>query len=220
MEYGYSRVSSKDQNLERQLQALREVGIEERYIYTDKVTGKTFNRPSYNLLVGTDTTAPLLREGDLLTILSIDRLGRDYEEIRNQWEYITKVLKADIRVLDMPLLDTRTENKDLDKTFISDLVLQILSYVAEKERISIKTRQRQGIDVMPEGEELTEDGRKKKVSSKTGRYTGRPKAQYPSNWEEVYTDWKQGNRTATQSMNDLGLTRNTFYNLVKRYESK
>lgn len=150
MEYAYCRVSTKEQNLARQLEAMKAAGIDERYIYTDKVSGKTFNRPSYNLLVGTDSTAPLLREGDLLTIYSIDRLGRDYTEIKRQWEYITKELKADIRVLDMPLLDTRSaEGKNIDSTFISDLVLQILSYVAEKERINIHARQEAGIKAMP-----------------------------------------------------------------------
>lgn len=213
MEYGYCRVSTKEQNLARQLEAMKQHNIEDRCIYTDKMTGKTFDRPSYNLLVGTSETAPLLREGDLLTIYSIDRLGRDYEEIRKQWEYITKTLKADIRVLDMPLLDTRTEGKDIDKTFISDLVLQILSYVAEKERINIHNRQRAGIDCMPI------DAATGKKMGKKGKVTGRPTATYPDNWNEVYTEWKSGTITATKAMELMSLKRNTFYNLVKRYEA-
>ena len=214
MEYGYCRVSTKEQNLARQTKAMKECGIDERYIYTDKISGKIFDRPSYNLLVGTEQTAPLLREGDLLTIYSIDRLGRDYSEIKNQWEYITKTIKADIRVLDMPLLDTRAENgKNIDKTFISDLVLQILSYVAEKERINIHNRQRAGIDAMPIDEESG------KRIGKKGNPIGRPTAEYPTNWNEVYSDWKSGKITATKSMEILGLKRNTFYNLVKKYET-
>lgn len=213
MEYGYCRVSTKEQNLARQTEAMKAQGIDERYIYTDKITGKTFNRPSYNLLVGTNTTAPLLRKGDLLTIYSIDRLGRDYTEIKRQWEYITKELQADIRVLDMPLLDTRNAaGRNIDSTFISDLVLQILSYVAEKERLNIHARQEAGIRAM----QTDETGRK---IGKKGRPTGRPAAEFPENWKEVYQTWKAGQITATQAMKDMGLTRNTFYNLVKRYEA-
>lgn len=222
MEYGYGRVSSREQNLIRQILALKEAGIDERYIFTDKQSGKNFNRPNYNLLVGTETTAPLLRAGDLLTIYSIDRLGRNYTEIMQQWQYITQKLKVDIRVLDMPLLDTRTgdDGKSLDKRFVADLVLQILSYVAEKERININVRQRQGIDCMEESDELLNlDGTKKKISSKTGRPTGRPQAEFPENWSEAYSKWKNGELTATKSMELLGVTRNTFYNLVKRYEA-
>lgn len=215
MEYGYARVSTKEQNLARQLEALKACGIDDRFIYTDKITGKTFNRPSYNSLVGTEQTAPLLREGDLLTIYSIDRLGRDYEEIRRQWEYITKELKADIRVLDMPLLDTRcADGKNIDKTFVSDLVLQILSYVAEKERINIRNRQRAGIDCM-----AVDETTGKRIGKK-GRPTGRPSAQYPDQWSVVYEKWINKEITATQAMNDLGLKRNTFYNLAKRYQEQ
>lgn len=213
MQYGYARVSSKEQNLARQVEALRGYGLDDRYIFTDKISGKSFDRPSYNLLVGTDNNAPLLREGDLLVIYSIDRLGRNYLEIKNQWEYITKKIKADIKVLDMPLLDTRSsKDNDIDKTFISDLVLQILSYVAEKERISIHTRQRAGIDCM-EIDPITS-----KRIGKKGRPTGRPAAVYPDNWEEIYKKWKNNEITATSAMKELGLKRNTFYNLSKRYE--
>ena len=143
MIYGYARVSSKEQNLERQIKELKGAGVEERNILMDKQSGKDFNRKSYNLLVGTDTTAPLLREGDVLTVYSIDRLGRNYTEIMKQWQYITQEIKADIRVLDMPLLDTRNNGDSLDSRFVADLVLQILSYVAQKERENIKVRQSQ-----------------------------------------------------------------------------
>lgn len=203
--YGYARVSAKDQNLERQLQAFYEAGVEKGKIEYDMQSGKDFNREHYKYLV-----EKLLREGDTLVILSIDRLGRNYTEIREQWELITKKIGANIKVLDMPLLDT-THTENLDNRFIADLVLQILSYVAEKERVNTRKRQRQGIDVMP-----VVDG--KKVSLKTGRPTGRPSAEYPPEWKTVYGDWKAGKITAVIAMQKLNLTKSTFYNLVKRYE--
>ena len=132
--WGYCRVSSVDQNLDRQKAAMLAEGIDEKHILCDKASGKDFERRTWNLLVGTDTSAPLLRKGDLLVVLSLDRLGRNYTEIRKQWAYITTEIGADIKVLDMPLLDTSTATENLDKRFIADLVLQILSYTAEKER--------------------------------------------------------------------------------------
>lgn len=211
MIYGYARVSTTEQNLDRQLAQLKEWVTDERYIITDKASGKDFNRKGYNSLVGTESTAPILHEGDLLVIISLDRLGRNYTEIREQWQHITQTLKADIKVLDMPLLDTSRASDTLDKRFIADLVLQILSYTAEKERESNKKRQRQGIDVMP-----IVDG--KRVSAKTGKPTGRPKAEYPDNWEQVYNDWKNGQITANKAMELLQLKRTTFYKLVKVFE--
>ena len=136
--YGYARVSSTDQNEERQLLALRARNVPERNIFVDKQSGKDFLRPQYKRL------ARRLREGDLLYVLSIDRLGRNYEEIQQQWRYLTKEIGIDIVVIDMPLLDTR-QGKDLMGTFIADLVLQILSFVAQSERESIKKRQAEGI---------------------------------------------------------------------------
>lgn len=211
--YGYARVSSTDQNLERQIQELKDFGVSERNILCDKASGKDFNRKEYNLLVGTDSTAHLLREGDLLVIASLDRLGRNYIEIREQWNYILNTIGADIKVLDMPLLDTREVEGSLDKRFVADLVLQILSYVAEKERENIKKRQQQGIAVMP-----VIDG--KKVSLKTGRATGRPPAAYPDSWEQYYQLWKDGDITAKKCIEELGLKRATFYKLVNRYEGE
>lgn len=125
--WGYCRVSSVDQNLDRQKAAMLAEGIDEKHILCDKASGKDFERRTWNLLVGTDTSAPLLRKGDLLVVLSLDRLGRNYTEIRKQWAYITTEIGADIKVLDMPLLDTSTATENLDKRFIADLVLQILS---------------------------------------------------------------------------------------------
>lgn len=210
--YGYARVSTTDQNLSRQLQQLRQYIKDDRYIISDEASGKDFNRKGYNSLVGTDTVAPRLNEGDLLVICSIDRLGRNYAEIRNEWERITKGIKADIKVLDMPLLDTSANTDTLDKRFIADLVLQILSYTAEKERENTRKRQREGIDVMP-----VIGG--KRVSKKTGRPTGRPAAQFPPEWEEYYKLWKSGGITATKAMEEMHMNRATYYKLVKRYEA-
>ena len=137
--YGYVRVSSKDQNEGRQIIAMEEVNVPEENIYVDKQSGKDFNRPKYKALVRK------LREDDLLYIKSIDRLGRNYDEILDQWRVLTKVKKVDIAVIDMPLLDTR-KGKDLMGTFIADLVLQLLSFISESERKNIKERQREGIE--------------------------------------------------------------------------
>lgn len=212
MIYGYARVSTAEQNLDRQLEQLRQYITDERYIITDKASGKNFDRRGYNSLVGTDDTAPLLHEGDLLLITSLDRLGRNYIEIKEQWEHITRTLKADIKVLEIPLLDTTATDGNLDKRFIADLVLQILSYTAQKERENIRKRQRQGIDVMQ-----VVNG--KRISAKTGRATGRPNAIYPDNWELIYKQWKNKDITANKAMEILNLKRTTFYKLVKHYEN-
>lgn len=204
MVYAYIRVSSETQNLERQMQSMLEAGVEERNILSDKKSGKDFERKSYNLLVGTDTTAPLLREGDLLIVSSIDRLGRNYTEILDQWRKITKEIKCDIKVLDMPLLDTRSGSESLDGKFVADLVLQILCYVAEKERLNIKERQRQGIE----------------VAKAQGKHLGRPKMQMPDNFEIYYEEWKKGNRTAVETYKTvLKVPKSSFYKMVKMYES-
>lgn len=209
--WGYARVSTTEQNLARQLEQLKEFGIPDRNIRCDKVSGKTFNRREYNALVGTTETAPLLRKGDLLVIVSLDRLGRNYTEIREQWNYIINDIGADIVVLDMPLLDTRQSDDNLDKKFIADLVLQILSYVAQKELENTRRRQKQGMDVMP-----VING--KKTSLKTGKPVGRPNAHFPENWKEYYEKWRCGEVTAVKCMDRLNLKRSTFYKLVKIYE--
>jgi DNA invertase Pin-like site-specific DNA recombinase len=202
MKYGYCRVSSNSQSLERQTQMMKEFITDERYIICDKESGKDFNRKGYNLLIGTDTTVPLLHEGDLLIIVSLDRLGRNYTEIRQQWQYITQTLKADIKVLDMPLLDTSNTDGNLDRRFIADLVLQILSYTAEKERHNIRSRQKQGIE----------------IAKAKGIKFGRPQAEFPAEWDKVYNCWRNSEITAVKAMELLGLSKSTFYKLVKRYE--
>ena len=201
--YGYIRVSTDDQSFDRQLPLFREYITDERFIITDKASGRNFDRKGYNMLVGTDKTAPLLREGDMLIIASLDRLGRDYTEICKQWTYITQTLKADIKVLDMPLLDT-SRTKDLDGRFIADLVLKILSYVAEKERENIRRRQRQGIY----------------AAKANGKHLGRPQAKYPAEWDNVYAQWKKQEITADAAMKKMNLKRTTFYKLVKLYEQQ
>lgn len=212
--WAYARVSSKDQNLDRQIEAFKEAGVDTRHIITEKQSGKDFaSRREYCGLVGTEEAAGKLDKGDCLVIYSIDRLGRNYAEIRKQWEYITKEVGADIVVLDMPLLDTRKCGKDLDKTFIADLVLQILSYVADRERQNIKARQKGGYDAM----QRDEQGRH--ISKRTGRPVGRQETPYPDNWKEVYNVWKAGEITAVEAMKRTGLTKTTFYKLAKGYEA-
>ena len=161
-------------------------------------------------MVGTETTAPLLRSGDLLVIVSLDRLGRNYTEIKEQWNYIINVIGADIVVLDMPLLDTRQSDDNLDKRFIADLVLQILSYVAQKELENTRRRQKQGINAMP-----VING--KKTSTKTGRPTGRPSVEFPQDWKEYYEKWRLGEITAIKCMEILNLKRSTFYKIWLRF---
>ena len=190
--YGLARVSSKDQNLERQIKALIENGCDERFIFVEKQSGKDFNREQYLVLKNA------LRENDLLVIKSIDRLGRNYNMIINEWIDITLNIKADIKVIDMPLLDT-TKHKDLLGNFISDLILQVLSYVAEQERTFIKQRQREGIN----------------IAKSKGIKFGRKRIEYPSNWNEVIYKWKKNEITARKSMELLGLKQTTFYKLVR-----
>ena len=191
--YGYARVSASDQNEARQVEALLAANVDERYIFIDKASGKDFNRAEYRVLIHA------LREGDTLIIKSIDRLGRNYNEITEQWRVITKEIKAYIKVLALPLLDTTVGDKDLTGTFIADIVLQILSYVAETERLNIKQRQAEGI----------------KIARERGRHLGRPSAQFPPKFDEFYASWKRGEITATKAMALLGLKRTTFYKLVK-----
>ena len=166
--YGYVRVSSTDQNEERQLIALREKGVDNKYIYMDKQSGKDFDRPQYKKLLRK------MKQGDLLYILSIDRLGRNYEEIQSQWRVLTKEKGIDICVIDMPLLDTR-QGKDLMGTFIADLVLQILSFVAQSERENIRKRQEQGIA----------------AAKAKGVKFGRPEKEVPDNFARLVSDWEK-----------------------------
>lgn len=200
--FGYGRVSGKDQNEARQLEAFKKEGILERDIYIDKKSGKDFDRTNYKLLKN------LLREDDLLVIPSIDRLGRNYQMIVDEWRDITKNIKADILVLDMPILDTR-QKKDLIGTLINDIILALLSYVAQVEREKIRSRQREGIDVCFSTKK-----------TKTGRWFGRPRVPKPENFEKWLSKWLNKEITAREFMKETNLKPNTFYNFVKDYINK
>ena len=193
--YGYVRVSSTDQNEDRQMMALKKVNVPEKNIYMDKLSGKDFNRPQYKKMVRK------LKLGDLLYILSIDRLGRNYEEIQNQWRILTKEIGVDICVLDMPLLDTRN-GKDLMGTFIADLVLQILSFVAQSERENIKKRQQEGIA----------------AAKAKGVKFGRPPKPLPPNFYSVYQQWRKGDLTVSSASEACNMSRTTFHRRAKQYE--
>ena len=195
--FGYARVSSTDQNLDRQIEALTPYITDKRYLYCDKASGKDFDRRAWRALVGTETTLPALQSGDLVVVVSLDRIGRNYTEIQQEWKHITQTLCANIKVLDMPLLDTSADNNNLDRRFMADLVLQILSYVAERERINIKARQAQGI----------------KIALEKGIHFGRVATQKPENWEAVISEVEAGRLTATAAMKQLNLKRTTFYKL-------
>ncbi len=191
--FSYLRTSSKEQNIDRQLEAIKPFNIDERDIFIDKQSGKDFNREQYMLL------KKALRQDDLLVIKSIDRLGRNYTQILQEWSDITKNIKANIVVIDMPLLDTRNKDNGLLGTFISDIVLQILSYVAEQERSFFKQRQSEGIA----------------TAKLKGTKFGRPKIEKPENFDEVVKKWKNKEITAVQAQKELNLKPNTFYTMVK-----
>ncbi|MFU0825409.1 recombinase family protein [Clostridium sp.] len=193
--FAYIRVSSSDQNIDRHFKEMVDIGINERDIYIDKQSGKDFDRPQYKAL------KTVLRTGDIVYIKSIDRFGRNSREIKREWEDITQEIGADIKVLDMPLLDT-TQYKDLIGNFVSNLVLEVLSFVAEQERANIKQRQQEGI----------------KIAKAKGKHLGRPKAELPEQWEQVYKEWKSKNITAIKAMEKLNLSKSTFYKLAKQYE--
>lgn len=192
--YGYVRVSSTDQNEERQMIALREAGVHEKNIFMDKQSGKDFDRPNYKNL------EKKLKAGDLLYILSIDRLGRNYEEIQKQWRILTKEIGIDICVLDMPLLDTRN-GKDLMGTFIADLVLQILSFVAQSERENIKKRQIEGIA----------------AAKARGVKFGRPEKKVPDDFGRIVHAWEQKRLPFEEVLNQCNMSEATFYRRLREH---
>lgn len=194
--FGYCRVSSTDQKEDRQLEAMLELGINERDIFVDKCSGKNFDRPQYQAL------KVQLREGNVLVIKSIDRLGRNYKQICEEWREITREIKANIKVLDMPVLDT-TRTEGLIGEVISDIVLQLLSYVAEQERAFIKQRQAEGI----------------KLAKEKGKHLGKPPIEYHENWDNVYKVWESGAITAREAMKQLNLKPTSFYKLAKKYKN-
>lgn len=192
--YGYMRVSTVDQNIDRQKMELLKWGIIEPNIYCDKLSGKDFNRPEYLKL------KKRLKEGDVLVVKSIDRLGRSYRDIQEEWRVIVKVKKADIVILDMPILDTRT-NKDLIGTLISDIVLQLLSYVAQAERENIKQRQAEGIA----------------IAKAKGKHLGRFAAPVPEEFYPVYEKWRNKEYTLQTASNALGVTISQFRTMIKKH---
>ncbi len=194
--YGYIRVSSKDQNEDRQLIILNEVGVERKNIYLNKKSGKDFDRPQYKKLLRK------LKKDDLLYIKSIDRLGRNYEEILQQWRVLTKEKGIDIVVLDMHLLDTR-RGKDLMGTFLSDIVLQVLSFVAENERTNIKQRQAEGIA----------------AAKAKGVKFGRPPLPLPDNFYEVHKAWRSKKLTLKEAANACNMPVGTFYGKARKFEN-
>lgn len=193
--YGYMRVSSRDQNEERQRITLRQAGVEPANLYCDKQSGKDFNRPQYRKLLRR------LRKDDLLCITSIDRLGRNYQEILAQWRYLTKGKGCDIVVLDMPLLDTR-RGRDLMGAFLADIVLQVLSFVAENERTNIRQRQAEGIA----------------AAKARGVQFGRDPRPLPENFWTTYEAWKAKRMTIQEAAKACGLPRSTFYDKVQKHE--
>ena len=195
--YGYVRVSTKEQNEDRQVQAMLDIGIPKERIFIDKQSGKDFERAEYQTLKRMLKDSP----NSLLVIHSIDRLGRNYKEITKEWQEIITECKADIKVLDMELLDT-TQYKDLLGTFISDLILQVLSFVAEQERKNIRKRQAEGIA----------------VAKAQGKELGRPKAEITEQFIQEWKKWKNGEQTANQTMINTNTKRTTFYKLSKQLE--
>lgn len=191
MKIGYARVSTVDQNEARQMEALREEGVDK--IYMDKKSGKDFNRPEYQKMIAS------LQKGDVLVVHSIDRLGRNYDEIITEWRKITKEIEADIIVQDMPLLNT-SQNKDLTGTFIADIVLQLLSYVAQRERENIRQRQKEGIA----------------IAKAQGKYKGRAKKEIDKKlFENTKTRWQSGEITKVQFAEIMGISRGTLYKLLE-----
>lgn len=190
--YGYARVSTREQKEDRQILALEAFPVERKKIYLDKLSGKDFNRPQYQKLLRK------LHQGDLLVIKSIDRLGRNYDEVLEQWRYLTKEKKVDVAVLDMPLLDTR-QGRDLTGMLIADIVLQLLSYVAQTERENIRQRQAEGIA----------------AAKLRGVRFGRPEKLPPSNYPEVRERWRRGELSGRQAAALLNVTHHTFFRWVR-----
>lgn len=194
--YGYVRVSTKEQNEDRQIIAMEDVKIPKENIYMDKLSGKDFNRPMYKKLMRK------LKEDDVLYIKSIDRLGRNYEEILEQWRVLTKEKNVDVVVMDMPILDTR-KGKDLLGTLIADLVLTLLSYVSENERTNIKSRQKEGIE----------------AAKQRGVQFGRPPLPIPDNFDQICDEWRKKNISAEEAAKQCDLTKATFYNKARKQKN-
>lgn len=195
MKYGYVRVSTKEQNIDRQIDEMYKNGLADKQIFIDKQSGKDFERDEYQKL------KKKLKSGDLLIIKSIDRIGRNYDMIIEEWRTLVNDMNVDIQVLDMPLLDTRTEGKNLVGKFISDIVLQILSFVAENERENIKKRQAEGI----------------RIAKEKGKHLGRPKIKIPKNFKTIADKYKKKKITLADALSSLKMNRSTFYKNLSSY---
>ncbi|MBQ8292367.1 MAG: recombinase family protein [Bacilli bacterium] len=198
MKYAYVRVSSITQNIDRQTEEMYKLGLTKKQIYIDKLSGKDFERPRYKVL------KKRLKKGDLLIIKSIDRLGRNYDMIIEEWIDITKNIECDILVLDMPLLDTRIDGKNLVGKFISDIVLQILSFVAQNERENIKQRQAEGI----------------RIAKEKGIKFGRPKYNLPANFDNIMFKYDNKEISYHEAIKELNMARGTFYKYAKIWKEK
>ena len=194
--FGYARVSSKDQNPERQIQILKAEGIDERDIYVEKKSGREFSREVYRMVVD-----QLMREGDMLVVTELKRFGRNYNEIYHEWYHITKEKNCDIKVTSMPILDT-SQSKELLGQLITDIVLSIFAYVADEDWTERHELQRQGIE----------------VAKDDGKHLGRPQVEFPENWMASYDSWKNGRITARAAMKEMNLKQDSFYRLVNKYE--
>ena len=193
MKYGYVRVSTTTQNIDRQMEEMHKFGLTDEFIYIDKQSGKDFDRPNYQIMKSK------LKKDDLLIIKSIDRLGRNYEMIIKEWSDITKIIEADICVIDFPLLDTRSENTNLVGKFISDIVLQVLSFVAQNERENIRQRQAEGI----------------RIAKEKGVHMGRPKYKLPNNFTEIVVRYHNKELTHIEAAEILNMTKGTFLKYSK-----
>ncbi len=198
MIYAYIRISTKQQKIDRQYEEIKKLGLSDKAIYIDKESGKDFNRTNYQKLI------KKLQPDDLLIIKSIDRLGRNYQMILEEWRRITKVIGADIQVLDMPLLDTRIEGANLVGKFIADIVLQVLSFVAENERVNIKERQMEGI----------------RIAMEKGVKFGRPRKRLPVNTHEILDQYVGHEITWKDASYKMGVSRGTFYRLLRRHKER
>ena len=198
MIYAYIRVSTKQQKIDRQYEEIKALDIDDKHIYIDKESGKNFDRTNYQRLI------KKIKKDDLLIVKSIDRLGRNYHMILEEWAHITKTIGADIKVLDMPLLDTRIEGKNLVGKFISDIVLQVLSFVAENERANIKQRQAEGI----------------RIAKEKGVKFGRPKVSTPPNTNDILDKYINHEITNTEAATIIGVSRGTFFRLVREFKAK
>lgn len=196
MIYGYVRVSSTTQNVARQMEEMDKMGIKKKFIYVDFQSGKDFNRNSYKKLKAK------LKKNDLLVIKSIDRLGRNYDMIISEWQDITKTIEADILVIDFPLLDTRVEDRNLVGKFIADIVLQVLSFVAQNERENIRQRQAEGI----------------RLAKERGVHMGRPKYELPTNFQDIVKKFHNKELTNIQAAEMLNMSRSTFFKYSKLYK--